>query len=218
MTAHVEEELVDFLLGALPPAVAAQVESHLARCARCAAERAALADTLGELAFALPPAADDGSGRRALLLAARAPTAHGGRFCDFVSPVATLLDLETERAAALLDWLDAPDTDWQPVPLRGAEGIRAVTPPKGPRRADAFVTLLLLSPGARYPEHAHLGQEQVLVLQGGFIDEAAGKQFEAGALCTMAAGSAHGFRALPGPDCICLGIAEGGIRLLGEST
>ena len=214
MTLHVDELLPALLLGDLSAEAAAEVELHLGGCSRCAAERAALADTLGELALGLPPEPDDGSGRRALLTAARAATAHGGRFFDYRLPVASLLDLPVDQAEVLLDRIDAIDTAWLPLGLPGSEGISYLTPPKGPRLGQALVTMLRLSPGARYPEHAHHGPEQVLLLQGGFFDETAGKEFGAGALCTMAAGSSHSFRAVAGPDCICLGVVEVGIRLL----
>jgi hypothetical protein len=64
------EQVIDLALGALPPAVARQVEAHVASCAPCAAELASLRGTRAALA-GLPPLPAPTRGEVVLLAAAR---------------------------------------------------------------------------------------------------------------------------------------------------
>jgi anti-sigma factor ChrR (cupin superfamily) len=56
-------------------------------------------------------------------------------------------------------------------------------------------------PGARHVRHRHLGDENILVLQGALGDEHG--RYRAGDLCRSRAGSVHTEDVLPGEDCIC---------------
>jgi anti-sigma factor ChrR (cupin superfamily) len=64
--------------------------------------------------------------------------------------------------------------------------------------------------GEPFPEHRHLGEEQVLVLQGGFVDSE-GRVCHRGDEAVKPLGSAHGFTALPGADLIFLVVIFGGL-------
>ena len=96
----------------------------------------------------------------------------------------------TKQKGIFLSWL-----------LRGREG------------ADAVV-LIRMEPGAGYPAHRHLGEETVLVLQGGYRDEQG--EYREGEKVVNAAGSIHRPVALEGPEpCILLAVAHQGVEILG---
>jgi putative transcriptional regulator len=78
------------------------------------------------------------------------------------------------------------------------------------------VVLIRMAPGRGYPRHRHVGEERVLVLQGGYRDEAG--RYQAGDTVVQPPGSVHHPVALEGDeDCILLATALGGIELLEES-
>jgi putative transcriptional regulator len=72
--------------------------------------------------------------------------------------------------------------------------------------------LIKIQPLATYPSHHHLGNEEVLVLQGGFRDET--KILRAGEFYRYPTGSSHSPVALDGQDCILFAIAHTGVELL----
>lgn len=73
--------------------------------------------------------------------------------------------------------------------------------------------LIAMDPGASYPPHRHLGEEEVFVVRGSYGDEAG--DYPAGSFQRNPKGSAH----LPvaGADgALLLAWAEGGIEILAE--
>lgn len=147
--------------------------------------------------------------RDALLSAARTE----GRFDRFAPVVAQLLDVSEARARELLDgidrdevWVDAPMPD---VRLYHLEG--------GPAVAGAITGFVRMPQGAVFPEHEHLGDEAVLVVQGSFEDGVSGQVYRAGDLVRMAAGSSHHFRVRPGPALVYLVVLAEGLRI-GEAV
>jgi anti-sigma factor ChrR (cupin superfamily) len=62
--------------------------------------------------------------------------------------------------------------------------------------------LMWASPGAARPDHRHIGDEEILILEGGLsVGE---DRFASGEICRVGAGSVHAERALPdGGECIC---------------
>jgi len=205
---HVDDQLAALALGTLPDPEVQGVERHLAGCPRCRQELDRTEAVLASLPLPLPPIAPSPAARAALLAA----VAGGGRLARFAAEVARLLRLPLDTAAEVLDRLDAPEA-WAPLPLPGAEGLSFFVPPLGPGLADATIAFLRLPPGGRFPQHTHLGPEQVLVLQGGYVDEASQIEYGPGDLHEEAVGSSHGFVAVDGPDCLCLGLVLGKIRV-----
>lgn len=67
--------------------------------------------------------------------------------------------------------------------------------------------LIWARPGAIYPPHRHLGDEEILVLQGGLRDERG--EYRPGDILRSAAGSIHSEQALPGEDCFCFVVYHG---------
>jgi putative transcriptional regulator len=161
------------------------------------------------LADALPARARAASLRaRVLASAAQQP-----RLARFAAQVAELLDVGLERAHALLARLDHASA-WTPE----LPGISFLWVDGGPRVADALRGFVRVHAGQEFPEHAHLGDEVTLVLQGGFEDPTRGRVFRPGDLDRMAAGTSHHFRAADGGvDLLKLSVVHAGIRALGHS-
>jgi anti-sigma factor ChrR (cupin superfamily) len=78
------------------------------------------------------------------------------------------------------------------------------------RRSGRALALIRMDPGCGYPPHRHRGTEHVLVLQGGYRDEAG--EHRAGAFVTNDDGSEHAPVALDGAvPCVLLALAHEGI-------
>lgn len=87
-------------------------------------------------------------------------------------------------------------------------------------RGDADATVLIrMEPGAAYPEHEHLGLEEVLILSGGYRD--GDGEHRAGSYLRYPAGSRHAPVALgdarapvsdDNPACLLFAVAHGGVR------
>ncbi|MBE2249411.1 MAG: cupin domain-containing protein [Myxococcus sp.] len=131
------------------------------------------------------------------------------RFDQLVPSVATLFDVGEAQARALLARIDDP-SQWLEGPGPGAWLMPVDA---GPRWSGYVCTLLRLDPGATFPLHTHGTEEQVLVLEGGYRDDASALEFWRGALDVRASGTSHSFTALPGLACVCasvVGLPEDG--------
>lgn len=112
------------------------------------------------------------------------------RFEHLEARVATLLDVSRADAAAMLLAIDEGG-GWAPalgpdVELFHVEG--------GPAVANAITGFVRMAPGTEFPEHEHLGDETVLVLQGS-CEDASGEVFHPGDVAAMRAGTKHHLRA-----------------------
>lgn len=83
----------------------------------------------------------------------------------------------------------------EPVP-----GVKMATLREDPARGLRLV-LAWGKPGARVPRHRHLGDEDILVLQGALRDHRA--VYRAGDICRSRTGSIHTEEVMPGEDCVC---------------
>ncbi|MFO0696444.1 MAG: cupin domain-containing protein [Polyangiales bacterium] len=161
-------------------------------------------DALVALAEALPPSGPEASGR-ARLLGLAAPE---GRLDRFAADVARLLDLAPEAASALLARASTP-APYEPGPFPGVSLFHVVG---GPAVAGAITGFVRLVAGAEFPEHEHLGDEAVLILQGRLIDSG-GAERGPGEVVPMPAGSRHGVVAKAGPDLVYLAVLREGLRI-----
>lgn len=143
--------------------------------------------------------------RDALLAEARTE----GRFDRFAARVAELLDLDERQASALLDGIGCVES-WTDGP---APGVDVFHVQGGPKVANAITGFVRMAGGVVFPEHRHLGDELVLVIQGSFEDGVTGRVHRAGESVPMPAGTAHDFRARPGPALVYLVVLEDGLQI-----
>jgi len=130
------------------------------------------------------------------------------RFAEHADRVASLMDVAVSHARGLLRAIDQAGK-WEPGPL---DWIQLFHLEGGPKVANAIVGFIRLEPGTVFPPHTHLGEERVLILQGGYEDED-GTVYKAGELVVGAAGDSHFFTAQEGADLIYLVVAEEGLKL-----
>jgi len=209
---HVDTLIPELVLGTLEDELRADVELHLERCARCAAEATATGEALSLLALALPPEHPHPTARTRLLASVseqRGLEPMGrGRLAAFVDQLASFFDVTVERARTLVD-LVSDRSAWTIGPATGVSLIHILP---GPRFAGADAGFVRMAPGARFPRHRHTGDEAGLILEGGFTDES-GVVVRAGERHQLAAGTSHDFVALP-EGCLFAALVQGGIEFL----
>ena len=127
--------------------------------------------------------------------------ARGGRLAYFTAQVATLFDLSTEAAAALLARAER-DEGWEEGP---APGVLLMTVNAGPKVPEALTALVKLVGGATFPLHPHFGPERMLVLEGGYRDST-GQEVWRGEVQDMPPGTEHDFVAFDGIGCVCASV------------
>jgi anti-sigma factor ChrR (cupin superfamily) len=104
---------------------------------------------------------------------------------------------------------DPDAVDWPPQRRPGVS-VRVLW--KDDASGDAAV-LIRMEPGATYPRHLHVGDEEVLVLQGGFRDESI--ELRCGEFHRFPGGSIHAPVAFEGTTpCVLFAVAHGGISLI----
>lgn len=162
-------------------------------------EETVLMDVFASAALDLPPLPPSPGLKARLMRSVEAPR-HA-----FAERVAGLLGLGIARARAILDRADDL-AGWE----QSAPGMWLLHLEGGPALANAVVGLVRVEAGRRFPRHVHLGDERVLVLEGGLQDER-GQIALAGDLLGMAGGTEHDFVALPGEDLLYLAVVEEGV-------
>lgn len=135
------------------------------------------------------------------------------RFDDLEEVVADLADLPIDQARALLLRIDSPASLWDPGP---APGIDLLGFDGGPRVQNAITGFVRHAPGSTFPEHDHVGGEQVLVLQGAFED-ADGVVYRSGEIASRGACSPHSYRAVGPLPLITMAVVQGGVVIGGET-
>ena len=180
--------------------------AHLAECSACAATWAAQAEAWSTLALALEPVEPPA----ALWERVQGSLAGASRFEHLVARASQLLDLSVARVRELFAGIEQSE-NWVPSPW---EGLSLFHIDPGPRRASALAGFVRLAPGTTFPEHRHLGPEEMLVLQGS-LTTSDGLAFRAGGEFASQQGHVHSFTARPGPDLIYLGVTENGLEIGG---
>lgn len=132
-----------------------------------------------------------------------------GRFDRFAETVGALLDLTPEHARTLLDGIGDP-ASWYDAPL---PDVSLYDLDKGPSVKNAITGFVRMPAGAVFPEHEHLGDEAVLVVQGSYVDGVSGRIHRAGDLVRLPPGTSHDFRVRPGPDLVYLAVVQKGIKI-----
>lgn len=113
------------------------------------------------------------------------------RFLPFLDRLIGLFDLSEDDTRKEIDAIVEPSAEWEDMfpgcTFRDFEG--------GPAIGEAHGGLIRLQPGHTFPNHRHVGEERVLMLQGRVVDEH-GKEYRAGDSIVMADGSEHELRAI----------------------
>lgn len=200
-----DEELAELALGTLPAAHRDALVRDLGPETVAAAEADA-AEALSSLAVALPPVTPPPSLRARLMASVRGPA----RYAPFIDRLARMVDLATDRVQTLLASLARPDV-WQPSP---GPNIHLVHFDGGPAVATADVGFVKVAAGTPFPDHRHIGDETVLVLQGSFSDSG-GATVRAGEIFKMPQDSSHSFTAGPDEDLVYAAVVFGGIEIPG---
>ena len=151
------------------------------------------------LLAAVEPVAPRASTRDALLAAIAGPW-----YAPFMRRVAELCDLTAEGARELLVSIDDA-ARWMAGMAPGCDAFHIEA---GPSLEGAVVGFIRLAPGAVFPEHTHVGDEDVLCLQGSFVID--GRVVHAGEEAPMAAGTTHEAKATD-EGCLYLGVVRGGL-------
>lgn len=188
----IAEELA---LGGLSPAERQQLEAQARGDPALARALAAARARVAVLGLAARPVAPPAELRARVLAAVSAD----GRFGRFVDRVARILDVSMVRARDLLRGIDDP-ASWVPGPVEGCDLFHL---DGGPEAVQAVCGFVRLRPGVEFPDHEHVGDETVLVVQGSFRD-GDGTLVPLGTEVEKPGGTRHKLVALDGPDTIYL--------------
>lgn len=173
-------------------------ESERVALAECFAKLSALAD-------ADPSALSRG---RARLLAAVAESSE--RFAPLFGKLSDLFDLPPEALRRIFTRAAVPET-WQPGPLPWVSLFHLEG---GPRVAGLDAGFVRLKKGSPFPRHRHTATERVLILDGGYHDDA-GRWYGPGDLHEMLAGSQHSLQMNAERDVLLAVVLSGEVEVLG---
>lgn len=155
---------------------------------------AATKEAVAAIGLTTTPSTAPPSVRERLLASAK----RAGPFGPFSDRVARLFDLPLSEAQALMDRI-ADAEAWNAFLIDGLEMIPVLA---GPACAGALATLVRIQPGVTFPDHAHRGDETMLVLDGGFVEPGGGEEVWRGDEIFRPDGSDHALVALPGVPCV----------------
>jgi ChrR-like protein with cupin domain len=130
------------------------------------------------------------------------------RFVRFAEATARMLDVGLEKAREILNLLEDQSAWSHELP-----GISFLWVDGGRSVQDAVRGFVRVQAGLQFPDHEHLGNEHVLLIQGSYQDSISGKIFHPGDEVPMSAGTSHAFVVTPnGPDLIKLAVVHKGLR------
>jgi putative transcriptional regulator len=207
MTAHVSEHLADLALGLLDDVQRQEVEAHIGTCRRCREEAALTNEALSLVALVIPPVPPPPALRERVLKSVEA--ASPGRFDRFAERVAKAIDVSIARAKELLAGIDREES-WSPAPVATSRFYHIQGGP-GLVAAGTITGFVRVEAETKFPHHKHVGEEYVLVLQGGFTDDD-GRVYRTGEDTRKAAGTSHAFVALPGEELVYLAVVAVGVE------
>ncbi len=168
-------------------------------------------ELVAKIADALAPASTAATGdiRRRLLERVQ----QGGRLHRFASEVAEILDIDEDKAKALLDGIDKP-ANWEgsPLPDVGLYHLEG-----GEKVQGAITGFIRIDNCGVFPEHDHSGAETVLIVQGRCRDTSMDRILKPGDIALMSPKDGfHEVTALPGPPLVYLAVVFEGITIDGK--
>lgn len=199
-----DDLLFEYALDLLSSDERARVEAAVARDPALRGALDEIRDVLSAVPSTLEAVTPTADARARLLTA----TIARPRLVEWTDRVAKFLDVATEKARALLTEIgDA--ARWESSPWEGVTLFHFDLPGQ---YAGADVGFVQVDAGQHFPFHEHLGEERVIVLQGGYRD--AGRVWGPGDEDTRPAGSRHDYTALDESDLIYLVVLYEGLECL----
>jgi quercetin dioxygenase-like cupin family protein len=131
------------------------------------------------------------------------------RYAPFATRVARFFGIGVDDAARSLEAITAADA-WRAGPLPGMWRAEVRGRAKEAGRTAIF---LKSAPGLHCPNHRHVGEERLLILEGGIV-ESDGTEYHPGDLVVKAAGSSHSFTVPTSEACVSAYLLEGGLELV----
>lgn len=148
------------------------------------------------------------SAGRARLLAAVSGASE--RFAPLFGKLTQLFDLGADSLRDVFTRA-AEEREWHAGPLPWVSLFHLVG---GPRVAGLDAGLVRLQRGTPFPAHRHTGRERVLILEGGYHDDA-GRWYGPGALHDMNQGTEHALQMTAERDTLLAVVLDGEIQVTG---
>jgi putative transcriptional regulator len=197
---HIDQDaLMDYATGTLAEPMALLVASHVSLCPDCQGHVRAFEAIGGALMEQIAPeqVSDHLLDATLARLGEQMRPAAAARAPDIILP--TPLHAYLGR--------DVDQIRWRKL----GPGLSEALLPVG--NGGYKTSLMRVRAGSRMPVHTHRGNETVLVLAGGFSDEAG--HYGRGDVASADKSRTHRPVADEGEDCICLAVVQGGLRLTG---
>ena len=204
MTDHVQNQLWDWLQGAVSESVEIEVRAHLKSCESCQRALDSELSVLAKFEAARRSAPRTVRGR----LLDDATTL--ARFSRYTHEIASLADVDTDTAQKWLSQIEDSEV-WSDTAL---EDMHLFHIDGGPAVENAIVGFVRLQPETSFPEHTHVGSEAIFIIQGVIIDEN-GERHRPGARVERDPGSTHEITAAPGHPAVYLSVVHEGIEVFG---
>ncbi|MFK7998516.1 MAG: cupin domain-containing protein [Polyangiales bacterium] len=159
-----------------------------------------------ELPDAAEPRPSPSEGLRGRLLKAAVLE---GRFERFAEVASSMLDLSLDKTRVLLDRVDSKDSFAEELP-----GVEFCWLPGGPKTDGHVRGFVRVDRQAELPAHSHLGEEQVLVMQGTYIDSLTQERFGPGEVLHGTPAADHTFHVdSAGTHLLLLVVVKGGYQI-----
>ena len=204
MSPHVTEDLYEYALQILEPPRAEAIALHLRECRSCLLALGAINDEFAEVVVPTSTVAPSASLRSRLLKDVGGIVPYA-RYLDDMAEMLVgsraLLEGELRGLPHPKTWVDGPVKHCRLFPCDAGSSLD-----------DVIRSLVLMESGSTFPDHEHLGDEYILVLQGSLLNED-GKLYRPGDKLHMAEGTNHSFEVPDGLDLIYFNIVHHGLQI-----
>ena len=194
MTTSLQDMLWEYALGTLSDADTETVEQALAGSADLRRELAETTDALGSLALDAQPILPSASVRERLMTSIGAGAE---RHAPFLSALQRVFDLSRDAMTAVMQRAEKL-TEWEAGPYPGSQLFHF---DGGLAVAGADCGLVRFPAGFEHPRHDHLGDEEVVILEGHQTHDD-GVTYGPGDVIAKQPGDQHAFRVHDDSDCL----------------
>lgn len=196
------EFLVDYASGAASPVEALMIEAHLAFCCECRRASRRCDAIGGALLDSCAPARLPPNLLNRTLAAIDCDTAEAAQAAAGPAPSRPLPSLVRQHLGA-----DSEAGPWRRLP----GGVATRRLPLACR--SGRIVLMKAAAGKAMLRHRHVGDEWMMVLEGGFSDE--NGRYEAGDLVCCSDNSTHRPVAAPDEGCVCMTMIRDDLQFTG---